>query len=276
MDCVLAKIKGKGKNKLVKLISDQSLFLDILIPLEKCVDYNPDHNLDEDSWFKIDNFGEQPYCNVDFIKSDFISGEYDSLQKSKFSEIRYLCSVQSTYFCFQRISRSSFVAKKLIAFGESAYLEEGTTRIVVNSYPDAIYDQKGDRLIFRSLAAIASIFRGVDVLYREATKEEVRRFLSEPFLLLNSEFSDSDVSKPNRKRIGLALDTLKKLPEDRRIDMIQYIGDYAKQLKISDDRLSVEISTDEELKLLLYGIEQRFYTTPFGLEKRLANSVLNL
>lgn len=33
-----------------------------------------------------------------------------------------------------------------------------------------------------------------------------------------------------------------------------------------------EISNDDESKQL-YGIEQRFYTTPFGHEKRLANSV---
>ena len=34
-----------------------------------------------------------------------------------------------------------------------------------------------------------------------------------------------------------------------------------------------EISDDDSLKLLIYGIEQRFYTTQFGQEKRLANSV---
>jgi hypothetical protein len=32
-------------------------------------------------------------------------------------------------------------------------------------------------------------------------------------------------------------------------------------------------SSDDELKFLLYGIEQRFYTTMFGQEKRLANSI---
>lgn len=35
-------------------------------------------------------------------------------------------------------------------------------------------------------------------------------------------------------------------------------------------------SNDEELKFLLYGIEQRFYTTILGDEKRLANSIQTL
>lgn len=37
---------------------------------------------------------------------------------------------------------------------------------------------------------------------------------------------------------------------------------------------SFKISNEKELKLLLYGIEQRFYTTPDGRERRIANSVI--
>ena len=45
------------------------------------------------------------------------------------------------------------------------------------------------------------------------------------------------------------------------------------KLRFDKENQKFEISNDDELKLLLYGIEQRFYTTPFGYEKRLANSV---
>jgi hypothetical protein len=37
---------------------------------------------------------------------------------------------------------------------------------------------------------------------------------------------------------------------------------------------SFEVGTEDELKMLLYGIEQRFYTTIVGGEKRIANSVV--
>jgi hypothetical protein len=36
---------------------------------------------------------------------------------------------------------------------------------------------------------------------------------------------------------------------------------------------SFSISNEEDLKKLLYGIEQRYYTTKVGNEKRLANSI---
>lgn len=36
------------------------------------------------------------------------------------------------------------------------------------------------------------------------------------------------------------------------------------------------ITSEESLKLLLYGIEERFYTTAIGHKKRIANSVVAL
>lgn len=59
-----------------------------------------------------------------------------------------------------------------------------------------------------------------------------------------------------------------------RSNMRIYIGDYCPGLKVSEN--SFEVGSENELKMLLYGIEQRFYTTPVGGEKRLANSVITL
>ncbi|EFA5442641.1 ATP F0F1 synthase synthase, partial [Escherichia coli] len=50
----------------------------------------------------------------------------------------------------------------------------------------------------------------------------------------------------------------------------------SEKLKFDDGTGCFEISCDEELKLLLYGIEERYYTTRFGNEKRLANSIQKL
>jgi hypothetical protein len=131
-----------------------------------------------------------------------------------------------------------------------------------------------DALVFRSLATISSVFKGVDQLYKEATDEEVTEFLKEPFVEVQNNFDRSKVSKPNRKRIALAMDTLAKMSDEDRKGMLGYVESYCiGKLKIDQELNIVQVSTDDELKLLLYGIEQRFYTTPFGKERRLANSV---
>ena len=169
---------------------------------------------------------------------------------------------------------SLFIKKKFIGFGEAAAIEEANNRLVINDHPDAIYFKQSDTLVFRNLAAISSIFKGIDALYREATQQETESFLQSGFIDLKDNYDASKVSKPNRKRIALAMDSLEKMSAKDKVDILAYIDDYCEQkLKFDNEAKQFEISTDDELKLLLYGIEQRFYTTLFGQEKRLANSV---
>jgi len=41
-----------------------------------------------------------------------------------------------------------------------------------------VYIKNQDTLMFKNLATISSIFKGIDELYKEATKEEVSEFSS--------------------------------------------------------------------------------------------------
>lgn len=275
MDQVIANVKGNGKKKFFKLLSDQTLFGVSLQGLD-FVEYNPDHNLDEDSWFKIEQFSQQPYC-IDLLTKDFVSSEYDDLPKDKFSKIAYLCAIQGNYYYFQKITPSLFVTRKMIVFGEVAKLENSGRRLVVNAVPDAFYQKDSDRLVFQNLATISSIFKGIDELYKEATKEEVKTFLDESFVELSGDYGVEKVSKPNRKRVALAMSTLDLMTTEDRDQILSYIQSYCEEkLKFDAKNKKFEIKSDEELKYLLYGIEQRFYTTPIGKEKRLANSVQTL
>jgi len=273
VDSLLTKVKGRSKKNVFKLLSDITLFDELGVTDDACVDYVPDHNLDEDSWFKIDNFSQQSYC-LDILKIDFDSKCYDDLPKAKFKDITQLYAIQGDNFYFQKITPSLFVTKKMISFGEAAELESTEKRLVVNQVADAVYYKVQDKLVFKNLATISSIFKGIDELYKEATKEEVEKFLEEDFIELSDGYDMSKVSKPNRKRIALAMDTLAALPVEERDQMYSYIHSYCEQkLTFDKEKSKFEINSDDELKYLLYGIEQRFYTTPLGHEKRLANSV---
>ncbi len=275
MNQVIAKVKCRSKKQLFKLLSDQELF-DFTFEGQGYVEYAPDHNLDEDSWFKVEQFSQQPYC-INWLKNDFVSADYDSLPKGKFSSITYLCAIQGNNYYFQKITPSMFVTRKMIAFGEVAKLEQSDGRLVINSMPDAIYQKDTDIFVFRKLATISSIFIGIDELYKEATEEEVGTFLNGSFIELSNGYGADKVSKPNRKRVALAMNTLASMSPDDRTEMLSYIHSYSEEkLKFDQENGKFEIASDVELKHLLYGIEQRFYTTPFSQEKRLANSVQSL
>jgi hypothetical protein len=276
MDHILANIKTRSRKRIFKLVSDQSLFDTVNVDLNACVPYDPDHNLDEDSWFKIEGFSNQAFC-IDLLKKVYDSKDYDDLTKENFSKIAYLFAVQGEGFYFQKITSSLFVKRKTLVFGETAELENSQTRLVIKDLPDAVYIKVEDTLIFKSLATISSIFKGIDELYKEATKEEVEQFLDKSFIELSNNYSVEKVSKPNRKRIGLAMKSLESMSDVDKVKILDYIDEYCTQKLIYDQQnKKFEISTDEELKLLMYGIEQRFYTTPFGNNKRLANSVISI
>lgn len=272
MDHVFARVKKLRKKPFFKLISDHTLYEGVTVSVASCVTYSPDHNLDEDSWFKIESFKARDFC-LDILKTDFDTKDYNDLKKDKFSEIAYLFSIQGSDFYFQKVYPSLFIKRKSITFGEAAKIEQPENRLVIKPIPDAIYLKASDTLVFRDLASIASIFKGIDVLFKEATIEEVTNFLASSFIKLE-DYGVDDVSKPNRKRIGLAMATLSTMTQTDRNSLIPYISDYCKSTLTYDAASGkFTISKDDDLKQLVYGIEQRFYTTLINKEKRLANSV---
>ncbi|MEF9674642.1 ATP F0F1 synthase synthase [Pectobacterium aroidearum] len=273
MNNVFAKVKKLRKNPYFKLLSDCTLYSPVIVTEGNSVVYNPDHNLDEEAWFKIDGFSEQSYF-LDILKIDFDSKEFLSLTKTQFSSIAYIMSIQDGDFYFQKVTPSQMIKKKTISFGDAVFVENNRNRVVINEFPDAIYYKEADRLIFRDLATISSIFQGIDILFKEATEEEVTHFLSESFINLSQGYDVNKVSKPNRKRVALAMCTLATLSLAEKAEMLVYINDYCREkVNFDSEAETFSINSDDELKYLLYGIEQRFYTTPFGKEKRLANSV---
>ncbi len=259
MDHVFAKVKGLRKKPYFKVVSDHTLFEEIVVDVNHAIEYDPDHNLDEDSWFKVENFSQKEFC-IELIKNTFDSKDYDDLTKAQFAKIGYLFSLQGDDFYFQKITPSLFLKRKMIGFGETAEVEDGDGRLVINTRPDAVYLKGSDTLIFKNLATISSIFKGIDELYKEATIEQVEEFLEEEFLELVGDFSVGKVSKPNRKRIALAMDTLNQMSASDKDQMLTYVRSYCgEELQFDDENNKFEITSDEELKLLLYGIEQRFY-----------------
>ena len=141
MDHVFAKVKRLRAKPFFKLISDHTLYESVKVDVAHCVVYSPDHNLDEDSWFKIENFSSFIFC-LPFLKSDFDTKEYDDLKRERFAEISYLFAIQGDDFYFQKVYPSLFIALKSITFGEAAKIEQAENRLIIKPTPDAIYLKK--------------------------------------------------------------------------------------------------------------------------------------
>jgi hypothetical protein len=274
MDQLIARVKGRSRPHYYKLLSDKEIY-QIDTNNLSTVEYEPGHILDEDCWFNISNFSQRLYC-IDLLKAPFVSADYNDIPASKYGDLAFLCSIQDGNYFFQKVTPSLFITRRSLTFGENVSYEEDKKRLFINEVPDAVYISESDTLIFRNLATISSIFKGIDTLYKEATQEEVEGFLSNDFIELTGDYTPNKVGKPNRKRIGLAISSFDSLDDDEKTQIFEYIDGYCPTINYNGLTKTFTINSDDELKFLLYGLEERFYTTFLGNEKRLANSIQTL
>ena len=274
MNHTIAKIRQKGTGfKYRKILTGETLYT-LPDDLTNHVEYSPTHNLDEDCWFGIEDFSQKEYC-LDILQKDFVSAEYSTcLRHEEADRIDFIFSYQDdNAYYFQNITKSQLqYNRRYINLGDRFTFTSNSRDIAINSIPDAIYINNADILYFKKLSSISKIFVGIDTLYREATQEETVEFLENEFISLQEGFSAENVKQANRKRIAMAVDAINSFDDAQRTIVFDCIRDYCPDLIAEND--SFKISNEKELKLLLYGIEQRFYTTPDGRERRIANSVI--
>lgn len=241
--------------------------------LEVSAEYDPATLLEDNEWYCLAEFSEKPYY-LDILRSDFSSVDYSAIDRTDFGKIVFLCGYRNHMFFFQRVTPARQVCQKRIYFGKSCKYKENSASISLNEYPDAVYNRIKDTLYFRKLRDISAIFNGIDELYKEATEDEVNNFLDYQFIELTEGFTSDNVKTNNRKRIAIALETLKHFSDRDREKVFEYVKDYCPELESTGSKF--KIHNEDSLKKLLYGIDQRYYTTPIGDEKRVANSIIAL
>lgn len=276
MNTVYVKIRKKGNaNKYRKMLStDENIYADISEMVETSNIYTAGCVLEDGEWFKIENASHQPFA-IDIIQHNYESLDFDSLSRMDFTKIDFIFVKNRSEIYFQNISKVKLASKKRIgSFGESFKFESDSNEIIINEIPDAVYCIEMDILYFRKLEPLVGIFKGIDDLYREATDGETEQFLQNDFITLKNGYGTFSVKKANRKRIALATKTLSELNQEDKSNIFNYISEYCPDLKRQDNTFSV--GSENDLKMVLYGIEQRFYTTLIGGEKRIANSVITI
>ena len=275
MKNVCVKLKQREKGKYRKMLSaEENIFPEFNPDNASTSPYTPGAAVQDDDWFYIQNIKEQEY-SIDLFSEAYTTADFQKLDRADLDKIDYLFVLGDRFINFQNIPKSNLVAKKRILYlGEDFKYKTNCTEIIIKDLPDAIYDKNTDNLYFRRLESITGIFRGIELLYREATQEETDSFLANDFICLKDNYSSDKVKTANRKRIALAAKILAELSAPDRKNIFNYIGEYCPELRVTDN--AFEVGSENELKMLLYGIEQRFYTTPVGGEKRLANSVIAL
>ena len=265
---------GERSGGLTKLLSTtEEIYPDQ--DLSQCVPYAPTALADENEWFFLDNISAREFSNhVMSLSQPFNSTSLTQLNPDKYDSIKYICAHSPHQIHFQKVLTSTRLKKKLLSISNSPVIENNRKLILINSQPDAIHVPAEDKIYFKDLGRIKSIFGGIESVYREATNEEVTNFLGESFIQATDDYTVDSVKVPNRKRIALAMDRLTNFSASEKSTVIDYIVDYCPEVPYSDGKFT--IANEDDLKKVLFGIDERFYTTNIKQEKRLANAVISL
>lgn len=274
MTQLLVKVKNKTRSvnaQYKKIISDVKCY--VFPENIESVPYSPETLLDATQWYVIENFSHQTFC-LELIKREtFDSVDFEMFDRNCFSKMDYLCLVHDDIYFFQKIRPSQLLQAKRISFGESFTYDENSMSIVINTYADAIYVKDSDRLYFQKLETISSIFKGIEILFREATEEETKLFLQSDFISLGTEMNVSKVGKTSRKSVALAMTVLNSFNAEEKKRVMEYTKNYT---SLQQDEKGFIIETEEDLKKLMLGIFERFYETPVSKKTRVANSIIDL
>jgi hypothetical protein len=263
--------KVKRKQNIFRVIETNSEIYETANLTLNGVEYNPATLIEDEELYQLTSFSTSGFL-LDFLQNNVDSVNYNQIVKDDLKKLSFICTVQDNLYFFQTINSSFYISKKWFSIDELA-LETDKPIITINPFADAIYNRQTDTLYFKKLAAVQKIFKGMDQLYRAATDAETQEFLENEFLEVDAGFQTLNVTIPNRKRIALVNETLSRFSDDEKQAIYNYTNQYS---QVSYENGKFKIKSDDDLKFVLWGIEQRFYTTPIGGEKRVANSIISI
>lgn len=269
MNYLFAKVKRK--TNYFRMLSSDDVFFDLDYQNINSIEYSPNTLIEDEEWYHISDFSNTAY-NVTNIEDEIDPVNFHQIAAGDLLKLSYIIAVQADFVLYQAINSNLLVSKRWFSLNEMS-LKVGEPIVVINKYPDLIYDRANDKLMFKKLVAANKIFKGMDQLYRAATDVETTEFLKEDFLEVDAAFDYSRVTTPNRRRIALVKQTLNQFNDQEKTNIYNYIQQYG---NVVYNEGKFKIDTDDDLKYILWGIEQRFYTTPIGGEKRVANSIISI
>lgn len=281
MDYLLAKTKGKT-GSYYKVLADKTVF-DEIPDFTESREYQDDYKLQDNEWFVVEQFSQKSYSG-DFIQEDFVATSFSFMPKDKYQHIDHIVSVQDDckIFVFQKITPSFIYEKqKTISWGaivhssDQAQLFKQQDVLVIRNDADCFYLKDENKLYFKKLSSLTTIFAGINILYKEATNEEVSDFLNMDILEVASDFNEDNVKTANRRKIKEATERYNSFSQEQKDKIPQYLAKYCPNLyNAQTKRFCVE--DEKGLTNLLNVFNQRYYTTEIDNEKRLANSVTAL
>lgn len=274
MGTLIAKVKSQqGWMK----IQDQ-----IDIPVLNHVDlsdsmvYDPNNNVAH-QWFKLEHLQQTQYYN-ELFRNPIDAGELTTLNVNQLDDIKFFAYYVNNRFYIQRMLLGCYIKKAgFWSCGEQIQFSNDNKMVTINPIPDGVYDLQTDTLYFQELNRLYNIFPNIKLEYVQGTATSIRDFLSNDIIDLDAGFTENDVSLSNRKRINEVARVYNGYTQDQKNELRNYIHLFSNgDLEYNDLNCKFKIKNDIELRLLLFGMQMRFYKQPLNEETQVATSTTSI
>lgn len=270
MGVFIAKIKDDDERwyKIVDQIMNDELSE---IVLGDAVAYDP-NNTEANQWFKIDGF-DQKEGFLPLLAQQINVADLESLDRQQYDNIEFIAFFDLGRYYMQKITRGNYLKKKWFSWdGDILRYQEDEGIIYINPVPNCIYDTNTRAIYFMDIAKAYGIFSNLKLDYKAATDDEANRFLQSDIVDAQT-LPIEKVGVSNRKRITSILTKYEAYTPNEKATLKEYIKkSVGANLDFDDNAKKFVVNTDTQLRLLLYGIQQRFYMPPLEDEVQVATS----
>ena len=270
MGIFIAKIKDDDERwyKIVDQVVNDELSE---IVLGDAVAYDPNNTV-ANQWFKIDGF-DQKEGFLPLLAQQINAADLESLDRQQYDNIEFIAFFDQGRYYMQKITRGNYLKKKWFSWdGDILRYQEDEGIIYINPVPNCIYDTNTRAIYFMDIAKAYGIFSNLKLDYKAATDDEANRFLQSDIVDAQT-LPIEKVGVSNRKRITSILTKYEAYTPDEKATLKEYIKkSVGANLDFDDNAKKFVVNTDTQLRLLLYGIQQRFYMPPLEDEVQVATS----
>ena len=270
MGVFIAKIKDDDERwyKIVDQIMNDELSE---IVLGDAVAYDP-NNTEANQWFKIDGF-DQKEGFLPLLAQQINAADLESLDRQQYDNIEFIAFFDQGRYYMQKITRGNYLKKNWFSWdGDILKYQEDEDIIYINPVPNCIYDTNTRAIYFMDIAKAYGIFSNLKLDYKAATDDEANRFLQSDIVDAQT-LPIEKVGVSNRKRITSILTKYEAYTPNEKATLKEYIKkSVGANLDFDDNAKKFVVNTDTQLRLLLYGIQQRFYMPPLEDEVQVATS----
>ena len=243
------------------------------INLNDAMNYNPDNTL-AGQWFK---YSLDKNSVPSIFSNEIDSVNLNSLVRNQYKNIEIIAYYHNSHFYIQNVTTGSYLSKKWFAWdGDVVKYQERDDIIFINPMPNCIYSLTDKTVYFMDISKAYSLFKFLKIAYKEATREETERMLSSDIIEAHN-FTYDKVGVQNRKRIKSVIDIYESYDTAKKNSLKIYISNsIGNRLQYNMHTKKFKIETDNQLRLLLFGIQKRFYKALFETETKVATSVAKL